>query len=190
LHAYVDSNSATLPLAMPGDATQWYPNREPTIPATTEIDRVFWANAIGADADTLACPAISGFPFNYNGYLHAVRQRRIARPGNVIALWEGSGKAGDGRSLPRLNCGPTNQPCGYFDGTPTSAVTLTESVWTHGRGANFLLLDGHAKWRRLGEHTGVPTNSAADPFHVYDHAGRVDKFWLNDRDQAILFLLD
>ncbi len=190
LQAYAANNSATLPLSMPADAARWYPRREPTVPAVTDVDRAFWANSIEIDAASLSCPAILGFPFNYNGYLHAVSLRTLARPDETIAVWEGSGKRGNPRSLPGLDCSTTDAPCGYFEGTPTITEIPEGSVWTHGRGANFLLLDGHAEWRRLGQTAGVPTNSATDPFHVYDRSGRVDKFWLDDKGQAMLFKLD
>jgi len=188
--AYAAANSNMLPLSLPSDRTRWYPHHEPAVPVISDLDRTFWANAIEVDAETLSCPAIDGFPFNYNGYLHAVPLGRIARPNATIAVWEASGKHGNSQALPRLDCTTTARPCGYFEGTPTIADAPEGSVWTHGRGANFLLLDGHAKWRRLGEDAGVPTDKAIDPFHIYDRAGRVDKFWLDDDGKAVLFRLD
>jgi prepilin-type processing-associated H-X9-DG protein len=190
LQVYVASNSNTLPLGMPADETQWYPHREPTIPAVSDIDRVFWANAIEIEADSLSCPAVEGFPFNYNGYLQAVSLSRIKRLNETITVWEGSGKAGSRQSLPRIDCTTTNDPCGYFESSPTIAEVPAGSVWTHGRGANFLLLDGHATWRRLGQNAGVPTDKEIDPFRLYDSAGRVDGFWLDDDGKAVFFRLD
>lgn len=190
IQAYAASNSATLPLSMPSDSVKWYPNREPAVQQATQIDSTFWANAIDIETATLECPAIEGFPFNYNGYLHGVSTRQIVRPSEVIAVWEGSGKAGTARSLPLLDCSTTETPCGYFEGTPTITTSPKGTVWTHGRGANFLFLDGHAKWRRLGQTAEIPTNNNYDPFHIYDNAGNVDKLWVDEKGHAILFKPD
>jgi len=188
LSVYEENNSRRFPLSMPADAKRWYPNREATVPAESKLDSVYWANAIGIDLEELSCPIVDDTStYAYNGYLHAFSVDDVRDKGVTIGFWEGFGKNPRNVSLPRLDCGEIDTPCHFGQQTSTLTDTPAHDVWVHGRGANFLFLDGHAAWRRLGETSGAPTNPAIDPFHEYDRSGRVDRFWLDDSGRAPLF---
>ena len=181
---YADANSATMPLSMPVRTGRWQPNAE----ATAE-DSIYWANSINADRDDFACPILDNpSAFAYNGYLHALPTSKTKNPKSTITIWEGFGKNPRNVSLPRLDCGEVAMPCGYdVENIRTIAEAPEGPAWTHGRGANFLFLDGHASWRRLGERDGTPTDPKVDPFHKYARSGHVDRFWLDDAGRAPLF---
>jgi prepilin-type processing-associated H-X9-DG protein len=188
IEVYSAANSGTFPLSMPADTNGYYPDREATVPANADVDRVFWANAVEVN-ESLTCPILSApLAYAYNGYLHALDLSSLTRPKQAILLWEGFGKRPKNVSSPRLDCGTMLEPCVFTNlQLDTIAEVPSTSAWTHGRGANFLFVDGHASWRRLGERAGVPTNPKSDPFHEYDRAGRVDRFWLDDDGRAPLF---
>ena len=189
LDAYATDHSGTLPLSMPADDERWYPNREATVPAESAPDSIYWANALSLDFEVLSCPIVSvPVAYAYNGYLHGYRSKDIRDTGEVIAFWEGFGKHPRNVASPRLDCGDVLQPCHYKQtNLATIAEPPTRSAWTHGRGANFLFLDGHAAWRRLGETVASPTDPKQDPFHTYDASGGVDKFWIDNDGRAPLF---
>jgi prepilin-type processing-associated H-X9-DG protein len=182
---YTANNSGRLPLSMLADADRWHPSRE-----ATERDLEYWANAIDMQEGDTACPTIdAAIAFAYNGYLHAYKTADVVDHARVISFWEGFGKRPRNVSLPRLNCQSITDPCVASDlSIATIAEPPTGTAWSHGRGANFLFLDGHAAWRRLGGKAGVPTNQSVDPFHEYDSAGRVDRFWLDKDGRAPLFM--
>jgi prepilin-type N-terminal cleavage/methylation domain-containing protein/prepilin-type processing-associated H-X9-DG protein len=153
--------------------------------------------------------------YTYNGLLHSYSQAGIATPAGHIMLWEGKGKtryAGFGFSSPVLICLVPNQPCRYVPPTPNCVQTYTTTngvastfiidtvngqdsymygtAWVHTGGMNFVMSDGHAKWRRVGATTTDPNNPTAttdpntDPFPFYDKNGFpvVGWIWVNDDD--------
>lgn len=186
---YVTNNSDRYPLSMPADNRRWYPNREAVIPAESHLDRAFWANALNIDPENLACPILAApLAYAYNGYLHALPKSAAANPKMLVLLWEGFGKDPRNVSSPRLDCGDVQDPCSVtVESVSTIAEPPPRSTWMHGRGANFLFLDGHAAWRRLGDGAGKPTDPSVDPFHEYDRSGRVNRFWLDKDGKAPLF---
>lgn len=185
LDLYSANNAGRLPFSMPADDQRWQPMRE-----ATDVDLEYWANAIDMQEDDTACPIIDApVAFAYNGYLHGYHMADIANTGTVISFWEGFGKRPRNISLPRLDCDRISDPCVADDPSiGTIAEAPTGSAWSHGRGANFLFLDGHAAWRRLGGNAGVPTDPNVDPFHEYDRGGRADKFWIDKEGRAPLFM--
>ena len=181
---YSAANNNTLPLSMPAADGRWQPKRE-----ATPDDVEYWANSISADAIDFTCPVTDApVAYAYNGYMHGLPNDKIRSNKSAIAIWEGFGKQPRNVSLPRLDCGQTSEPCSFFtEGLGTVAEVPSGTSWTHGRGANFLYLDGHAEWRRLGERAGRPTDARIDPFHQYDKSGRVDRMWLDEEGRAPLF---
>ena len=181
---YADSNDNVLPFSMPSENGHWETNRE-----ATGADLEFWSNAIDVEQDDLVCPVMdSASSYSYNGYLHAFSMDKVSNKGTAISVWEAYGKQARDLSLPRLDCGDVADPCNVnVFAIRTIADVPKDSVWTHGRGANFLYLDGHAEWRRLGGRAGRPTDPTEDPYHQYDKSGRVDKLWLDENGRAPLF---
>jgi prepilin-type processing-associated H-X9-DG protein len=184
---YAVQNDSVLPLSMPADSNRWYPNRVANVPARNSVDACFWANAVNPTIEDLTCRAVGFSAYNYNGYLHALATSRTRLPKQAILLWEGFGTSPKALSSPRLDCGRIAEPCGFFVGSQTIATPPDTTVWAHGRGANFLFVDGHAAWRRLGEVAHRPTDMGKDPYKVYDQTGKVTEFWLDDDGHAPLF---
>ncbi|MEO7454389.1 MAG: hypothetical protein ABIV13_06470 [Fimbriimonadales bacterium] len=187
LAVYASANDGRLPIAMPADELGYYPKTEAQVPAMTKRDSVYWANAMEVEVESLICPVVDGgIAYAYNGYLQTIVLSEIADKKTTISFWEGFGKSAKNVALPRLEC--VEVPCEFED---ESLSTLAEppigSAWTHGRGANFLFMDGHAAWRRLGEEAEVPTDPKFDPFHRYNRFGEVDKLWLAEDGRAPLF---
>jgi prepilin-type processing-associated H-X9-DG protein len=186
---YAAANNHRLPLSMPADETGYYPTVEAQVPATSLRDSVYWANAMMVDIESFRCSVVDGgITYSYNGYLHSYDISDISDNSTTILFWEGLGESSRNFAIPRLDCTDPFLPCNYDDvSLDTLGAPPEGSVWTHGRGANFLFLDGHAAWRRLGEKAGVPTDPNVDPFHQYDRSGRADKLWLDESGRAPLF---
>lgn len=185
---YKRDSDNTFALAMPSDGVRWLP-RTPASGINS-----FWANAIRryapdstyyicpiAEADASTAPALS---YAYNGYLHQYPASEVADPPSAILLWEGFGKLpnySDWFSNPSLACGPVSEPCIFNTGSDPKGIYImpqANTMWVHGRGANFLLADGHAQWRRLGPKAGKPTNRYRDPVAVYDRKGIPQEVWM------------
>ena len=185
--AYSATNNSRMPLSMPADERTWFPLREATVPAINKVDSIFWANATGANISDLECPSAGKNAYAFNGYMHALPDSSISNLKTSVLVWEGFGKNPKRRSSPRLDCGIIADPCGYFANSPTIAEAPKRSVWTHGRGANFLYVDGHAAWRRLGKDAGESTDDRIDPFEQYDRSGHVENFWIDGNDRVPIF---
>jgi prepilin-type N-terminal cleavage/methylation domain-containing protein/prepilin-type processing-associated H-X9-DG protein len=133
--------------------------------------------------------------YTYNGLLHAYSQAQIARVSNLPLAWEGRGKAsvvGFALTNPALMCNqdpnnPATPPCRYFSCTygnpgnayPTGAMFVLDGpMWIHSNGANFVMADGHAKWRRLGAQLAPQhTDWRTDPYTGYDSNGYPGYYW-------------
>ncbi|MDQ2986819.1 MAG: hypothetical protein M3R13_08890 [Armatimonadota bacterium] len=177
---------------MTASSSRWLPTTPAGVPTNSRGDAGFWANAIDIDIDKFRCPAIdSPLTYAYNGYMHALPKGKILNPKTLVAVWGGLGQRPTAISSPQLDCATLSEPCGYFvDDLGSIAIAPKTSVWTHGRGANFLFVDGHAAWRRLGKRSGVETEKQIDPFRTYDQSGRVDGFWLRADGKTELFRPD
>jgi prepilin-type N-terminal cleavage/methylation domain-containing protein len=128
--------------------------------------------------------------YTYNGILHAYNASGIVSPSELIALWEGRGKAnvlGFALSSPTLVC--TNiadtTPCLYRpQAAPSGAMFAVDgTMWVHNRGINATFGDSHAKWRRVGAQVtpgspGPPfTDWRVDPFTGYNLQGFPGWYW-------------
>jgi prepilin-type processing-associated H-X9-DG protein len=202
---------STLPLAF-GTNTKgaWRDNEPHDVPPgwsgrPEAGDAQFWANSIKPFAGELplACQAQQvvgasedgavSVGLTYNGFLHRLRQSAIATPAATILLWEGYGRGavvGTGISNPRLDCSPTSM-CLFGSAIKIRAdlpsdLGASNTIWVHGKGANFLFLDGHAAWRRLGAKAGVGKNDRRkDPFMTYDKNGVPRAFWYERKGHII-----
>lgn len=128
--------------------------------------------------------------YTFNGLLMQYPQAGINQVAQLPLLWEGRGKAnvvGFGLSNPALICG-TGLDCRYqpaasgctasTTGGTSAMFTLSGTMWVHSGGANFVLADGHSKWRRVGA-TLSPNNTDAnvDPYTGYDANGFPGFYW-------------
>ncbi|HZO87191.1 MAG TPA: prepilin-type N-terminal cleavage/methylation domain-containing protein [Chthonomonadaceae bacterium] len=154
--------------------------------------------------------------YTYNGLLHSYPEAAVASPAKLPLLWAGMGKAslaGLATSAPTLYCPDGSQPCRYV---PSSANCSADrngelsffpyvdennqqvffgTAWIHSQGMNFVLTDGHAKWRHMGgpPYPNLISNYNNDPFPYYDSNGfPYDGFhyYWNDGCHAITFAPD
>jgi prepilin-type N-terminal cleavage/methylation domain-containing protein len=131
--------------------------------------------------------------YTYNGLLHCYTLAGIASPSSLDLLWEGGGKiqlAGQTGASPVLFCPDPNSACVYQPVTANGCAsgnggqstilinaksnTYTYgTIWVHTGGQNWVLTDGHAKWRRLGAsiQPSLSGMSSTDPFPYYDANG-------------------
>jgi len=122
----------------------------------------------------------------YNGLLMSYPQSGVQSVANVPLVWDGRGKAntiGAVLSNPALQCPEVNVPCRYVpwvsgcantvNGQQSAVFGLSGSAWVYGKGANFAMVDGHAKHRKLGA-TLAPadTDANVDPYTQYDSTGQ------------------
>jgi len=129
--------------------------------------------------------------YTFNGLLHSYAMAGIATPAQLPLFWEGRGKAkvaGFALTNPALRCPQPYQPCRYVpwqsgcsgsvNGQQSAMFVLAGTMWIHNQGANFVLADGHAKWRRLGA-TLSPNNTDwnVDPYTGYDASGFPGFYW-------------
>ncbi|MCS6775180.1 MAG: prepilin-type N-terminal cleavage/methylation domain-containing protein [Chloroherpetonaceae bacterium] len=127
--------------------------------------------------------------YTYNGLLMQYPQAGINQVSRIPLLWEGRGKAavlGFALSNPALRC--ADGDCRYqpaaagctsnFTGGQSAMFVLSGTMWIHNSGANFVMSDGHAKWRRLGA-TLSPGNTDpnVDPYTGYDANGFPGFYW-------------
>jgi len=126
--------------------------------------------------------------YTYNGLLSAYPAAGVNQPAAIPMYWEGRGKAsqaGFALSNPNIQCPNNNQPCTYqpsatgcstaTNGSTSVMFLLSGTMWIHSQGAQFVMADGHAKWRRLG--AGEPTNADVDPYTGYDVNGFPASYW-------------
>jgi prepilin-type N-terminal cleavage/methylation domain-containing protein/prepilin-type processing-associated H-X9-DG protein len=153
--------------------------------------------------------------YTYNGLLHSYPLAGVAAPSQLPLAWEGNGKAslaGEATANPVLICQDGTQPCRYVpasascDGningqqsfflTGPNNHVFFGTGWVHNQGMNFVLTDGHAKFRHIGGPPFFPnvlSNYNNDPFPyydsngfpIYDFGGSLN-FW-NDGCHAITF---
>lgn len=103
--------------------------------------------------------------YTYNGLLSSYSQAGVNVPAKLPLLWEGRGKArvaGAALSNPALVCPNSgfDKPCQYIpavggcspavNGQQSGWFGLTGTWWIHSKGSNWVLSDGHAKWRNGG----------------------------------------
>ncbi|MEJ5253416.1 MAG: DUF1559 domain-containing protein [Chthonomonadetes bacterium] len=129
--------------------------------------------------------------YTYNGLLMQYPQAGIVAPAELTLLWEGRGKVqkeGAALTQPALVCSdpndltcrykPWNNGCQPGNGGTSAWFGHDGTQWVHNGGANFVMTDGHAKWRRLGAvySNADPANRPAtdwrtDPYTHYDGQG-------------------
>lgn len=100
--------------------------------------------------------------YTMNGLLSSYSQAGVNVPAKLPLVWEGRGKAkvyGFALSNPALICpnaGGTCQyiasaaGCGSTNGSSSGWFGLSGTWWIHSKGTNWVLTDGHAKWRNGG----------------------------------------
>ncbi len=140
--------------------------------------------------------------YTYNGLLHSFSEAGVNLPTEVPLFWEGNGKAnltGAATSNPALLCDEADfsHPCIYtpstascdstINGQVSSMYLTTGTSWIHSKGAEFVMADGHAKWRLLGAsftpgNGSAPANPAPTDYHVdpslgYDDQGFSWYYW-------------
>jgi prepilin-type N-terminal cleavage/methylation domain-containing protein/prepilin-type processing-associated H-X9-DG protein len=134
--------------------------------------------------------------YTYNGLLHQYNEAGITDPSDTPVLWEGLGKAqldGFAVTSPTLYCADPTSDCRYVPpssscGSANGSASLFPEVnngaytfgtaWVHTHGMNFVMTDGHAKYRNLGgstdSNTGAPSHPNSiltDPWQYYDSSG-------------------
>jgi prepilin-type processing-associated H-X9-DG protein len=137
--------------------------------------------------------------YTYNGLLMDYQEAGINAPAMLPMIWEGHGKvsiAGLSLANPALICDDAG-PCRYVpfpntadgscapgNGGMSGMFNPDGTMWIHTGGANFVLSDGHAKWRRLGATTDppnatepTPTDYRTDPYLGYDSNGFPGYYW-------------
>jgi prepilin-type N-terminal cleavage/methylation domain-containing protein/prepilin-type processing-associated H-X9-DG protein len=140
--------------------------------------------------------------YTYNGLLMSYPDAGIVAPSSLPLLWEGFGKAklkGGANSSPLLYCPDGSSACRYVspsaacgsDYTTTNGAIsfflilannpdeyFLGTAWVHNNGMNYVMSDGHSKFRRQGASTDSdPSNPThqndplTDPFPFYDTNG-------------------
>jgi prepilin-type N-terminal cleavage/methylation domain-containing protein/prepilin-type processing-associated H-X9-DG protein len=147
--------------------------------------------------------------YTFNGLLHTYPEAGIATPAQLPLMWEGNGKVriqGFGTTNPALDCPDPSQPCIYKPGTPIAGSTWARTcqsgnggkglmfgtegtMYIHSQGCIFVMADGHAKWRRLGDAPQSSEPSTRDPFTNYDASGFPGSYYF-DRCFAYIFRPD
>jgi prepilin-type N-terminal cleavage/methylation domain-containing protein/prepilin-type processing-associated H-X9-DG protein len=164
-------------------------------------NQAIWACPSGTPsklfADTLYASARKAWTkvsYNYNGLLMQYPQAGVVAPAELTLLWEGRGKVqkeGAALTQPALVCGdpadptcrykPWNNGCQPGNGGTSAWFGHDGTQWIHNNGANFVMTDGHAKWRRLGAVTSpnqdVHTDWSVDPYTGYDPQGFPKYAW-------------
>lgn len=132
--------------------------------------------------------------YTYNGLLHSYSLAGVAAPSQLPLVWEGEGKAslaGTVVSAPTLICQYPDQACryvpsssncdgsqngqfSYFPANDAAGHVSFGTYWVHTNGMNFVLSDGHAKFRHMGGppyYPNVKSDYNNDPFPYYDTNG-------------------
>ncbi|MGQ9488655.1 MAG: DUF1559 family PulG-like putative transporter [Armatimonadota bacterium] len=143
------------------------------------------------DRYAAARKAWTNVSYNYNGLLMQYPQAGIVAPAELILLGELRGKTqveGFALTQPALICdNPADPTCRYKprsngcqpgNGGRSAWFGHDGTQWVHNGGANLVMTDGHAKWRRLGAvySNADPRNRPAtdwsqDPYTHYDGQG-------------------
>lgn len=129
--------------------------------------------------------------YTYNGILHGYGASGIATPASLPMVWAGRGKAavvGAALANPALICDQANVPCRYVpsaagcsaatNGQQSAMFVLSGAIWCYGRGGNFALADGHAKFRTMGAQLSPQdTDANVDPYTGYNAQGLPGFYW-------------
>lgn len=129
--------------------------------------------------------------YTFNGLLMQYSQAGIRTPSKLPLLWEGRGKAavaGFALTNPALRCDGSFGDCSYkpwssgctsrYNGSFSSMFVLAGTIWIHTGGANFVMADGSAKWRRLGAAISpANTDWNTDPYTGYNADGFPGYYW-------------
>jgi prepilin-type N-terminal cleavage/methylation domain-containing protein len=126
--------------------------------------------------------------YTFNGDLQSYNQSGIIEPSAVPVIWPGlmgNMVAGYAYAVPQLACGTPTAACIYAPQNPTTGACAggnggTDSLplwngmnfneWVHGIGDNYVMCDGHAKWRTM---TGSPNDPTPDVWASGGTTGQV-----------------
>jgi prepilin-type processing-associated H-X9-DG protein len=133
------------------------------------IDNYIWGDSIQPylkNTQVYACPSAITYTYpgyisasyTYNGLFMNVAMATVATPTQLPLVWEGMGKGSYiyVYSNPTLNCYSSGSTCTYQPSTPgcdgygvggDSYLDSWYANFVHANGANFMMTDGHAKWR-------------------------------------------
>ena len=142
--------------------------------------------SLGAPFTPPPAPGDGPISYTFNGDLQFYPESGVLAPSSVILAWSGLQKHSINGYVwenPILTCPDPNSPCIYqpqngdktcsnanngnggTDGLYYFTQGITDySEYVHGRGDNFVYVDGHVKWQPAG---GDPHN---DPFGRYNQA--------------------
>lgn len=136
----------------------------------------------------------------FNGLLWGYPLAGVLNPTDVPTVWEGTGTTwfrGYVAVQPVLVCQDATQPCVYqptsascsanVNGQVSTGFTVTPTAWVHNKGQVWTYVDGHAKWRRLGE--GKGNSYKRSPWSTYSATGAPTGSW-NDGCHRLLFKPD
>ena len=143
-----------------------------------------------SEYQTAVVPPVST-SYSFNGMLHGFPVAQVKRPSDVYLMYEvGKGvRKGFALTQPALQCSKklpeaciavpkpdysVPRPChggepGAANGNTMQWFGMTETVYVHSGGMNFLFADGHARWQRLGMATN--TDPRREPWTSYDARG-------------------
>jgi len=146
----------------------------------------------------LSAPATGVQPtaatYAYNGLLSSYPSTAVAAPAQLPLYTELNGFANTiGLSMvnPQLICQDPTQPCTYAPDTGGVCAPgnggmgevwqnyADAGYWCNGKGTNWVLNDGHAKWRIIGA-TLLPswsTDWTVDPMAGYNAQGQSYNYW-------------
>jgi prepilin-type processing-associated H-X9-DG protein len=126
-------------------------------------------------------PGAETIPISYtwNGQLGNVHLAAVQNVARCIMVWEGAGKQSF-RNYTLVT--PTYDPAFRRPPHPTYSAGVvpcvmyvpsipTPSYWVHGRGANYLYVDGHVKW------VTVSSDPQTSPWADVDDQGRAGGYW-------------
>ena len=188
-----DWSSLTTPPAVIGSKYVWANSTQPYIknynilrcPSTTEVRTTI---ARFTYSSPLKAPIATSYTFN--GLLSSYPQAGVSQVATVPLIWEGRGKGamlGGNLQNPLLNCPDPAQPCVYntscsssVNGGTGGAFGIDGTVWIHQKGMNFVMADGHAKYRTLGmQFAPAATDYNVDPYTNYNTQGIPASVWWN-----------
>lgn len=128
--------------------------------------------------------------YAYNGQLATSSLASVQSVASCILTWEGYGKLSTRNySLPTptlRNVRPQHELYGTDSCVMYVIAIPVPTMWIHGEGSNYLFVDGHVKWRRVG------TDYRTSPWARIDASGSPASYWVagGGRSCAWLFRPD
>ncbi len=139
--------------------------------------------------------------YAFNGFLSSYSATSVASPAMLPLFTESEGfvnQKGWGFANPALSCPQANTGCVYQPYSATCSgningqqgyiyVPVVTKQWCNGNGQNFVLADGHAKFRTL---IGATADANVSPWAGYDSNGNENNSYWWDGCHAWLFRPD